>query len=152
MHQERHGEEKEFSFKNWIISHRFILTIFVIYFFLHLLHLTLLPPFNDESIYIDWAWSYTHMSGHLYDSLLDAKQPLMFWIFAFFQNFFLRSALCRKICICFIWIINNAGDICCFEKNCLTSKLLLLPHYSIQLFQYLFFITDKRLWKQALHV
>lgn len=28
------------------------------------------------------------MPGHLYDSLLDAKQPLMIWVFAFFENFF----------------------------------------------------------------
>lgn len=48
-----------------------------------------MPVFNDESIYLDWAWSNTHMPGHLYDSLLDAKQPLMIWIFAFFENFFL---------------------------------------------------------------
>jgi hypothetical protein len=28
------------------------------------------------------------MPGHLYDSLLDAKQPLMIWIFSIFENFF----------------------------------------------------------------
>jgi hypothetical protein len=80
--------EKEFSLKDWLLHYRSLLILFFIYFFLSLPNLTLLPPYNDESIYIDWAWSYTHMPGHLYDSLLDAKQPLMIWIFAFFQNFF----------------------------------------------------------------
>lgn len=74
--------------KNKIVFHRLILLILSTYFILHLLNLTLLPVFNDESGYLDWAWSYTHMPGHLYDSLLDAKQPLMVWIFAIFENFF----------------------------------------------------------------
>src|SRR3989344_2830446 len=67
---------------------RSILPLLLFYFLLHLINLTLLPIFNDEAIYLDWAWSYTHMPGHLYDSLLDAKQPLMIWVFAFFENFF----------------------------------------------------------------
>jgi 4-amino-4-deoxy-L-arabinose transferase-like glycosyltransferase len=74
--------------KNVIIPHRVIIIISLSYFFLHLINLTLLPIFNDESIYIDWGWSHTHMPGHLYDALLDAKQPLMIWLFGIFQNFF----------------------------------------------------------------
>lgn len=68
--------------------HLIILGLLLLYFLIHLTNLTLLPIFNDESIYLDWAWSYTHMPGHLYDSLLDAKQPLLIWIFAVFENFF----------------------------------------------------------------
>lgn len=73
--------------KNKIKAHYFILLI-SIYFFFHLINLTLLPIFNDESIYLDWAWFNTHVPGHLYDSLLDAKQPLIIWIFGIFENFF----------------------------------------------------------------
>src|SRR4030042_6801086 len=65
-----------------------IALIFVFYFTFNLLNLTKLPIFNDEAIYLDWAWSYTHTPGHLFDSLLDAKQPLMIWVFAFFENIF----------------------------------------------------------------
>lgn len=74
--------------KNVIIPYRVIIIISLSYFFLHIINLTLLPIFNDESIYIDWGWSHTHMPGHLYDALLDAKQPLMIWLFGIFQNFF----------------------------------------------------------------
>lgn len=74
--------------KQKIIKYRIILSLLFAYFLIHLTNLTLLPPYNDESIYLDWAWSYTHMPGHLYDSLLDAKQPLMLWLFGSFENFF----------------------------------------------------------------
>lgn len=76
------------NWKEIIINNRIFLVIIFVYFFINLLNLTLLPIFNDEAIYLDWAWVYTHNPGHLFDSLLDAKQPLMIWIFAFFENFF----------------------------------------------------------------
>ncbi len=71
-----------------IILHKELISISFLYLLLHLANLNLLPIFNDESIYIDWAWSHTHMAGHLYDSLLDAKPPLMIWIFGFFASIF----------------------------------------------------------------
>lgn len=73
--------------KNKIVIHRFMFVSLAIYFSINLPNLTLLPIFNDESIYLDWAWG-TRIPGHLYDSLLDAKQPLMIWIFGIFENFF----------------------------------------------------------------
>lgn len=74
--------------KRFILRHRLILGLLIFYFIFHLIYLTLLPPFNDESIYIDWAWSDTHLPGHLYDSLVDSKQPLTFWLFGIFERFF----------------------------------------------------------------
>lgn len=74
--------------KNVIIPHRVIIIISIIYLSLHVINLTLLPIFNDESIYLDWGWSHTHMPGQLYDALIDAKQPLMIWLLGLFQNFF----------------------------------------------------------------
>src|SRR5258708_36846710 len=74
--------------KNILQDHRSLIVLLVAYFSTYLINLTRLPIFNDESIYLDWAWSFTHMQGHLFDSLGDAKQPLMIWIFAFFENFF----------------------------------------------------------------
>jgi uncharacterized membrane protein len=58
------------------------------FFILHLTNLTLLPIVVDESIYLDWGWSHTHMPGTLYDAQLDAKQPLLIWIFGIFERFF----------------------------------------------------------------
>jgi 4-amino-4-deoxy-L-arabinose transferase-like glycosyltransferase len=74
--------------KNKIIKNRVVLFLLFIYFCINLPNLTRLPIFNDESIYLDWGWFNTHFPGHLYDSLLDSKQPLMVWIFGIFENFF----------------------------------------------------------------
>lgn len=69
-------------------SHRIITLLLTGYFFFYLINLTGLPIFTDEAIYLDWGWSNTHMPGHLYDSLNDAKQPFIIWLFGIFENFF----------------------------------------------------------------
>ncbi len=74
--------------KKWVTINKFILLILLFYFIFNLINLTLLPIFNDESIYIDWGWIQTHWPGKEYDSLSDAKQPLMIWLFGIFSNFF----------------------------------------------------------------
>lgn len=74
--------------KVWILRHRIPLLLLILYFIIHFSNLTLLPAYNDESIYLDWGWTETHMPGHLYDSLMDSKQPLMMWLFGFVANFF----------------------------------------------------------------
>lgn len=71
-----------------LIQHKYFLLIVLFYLVFHLINLTLLPIFNDESIYLDWSWNAAHIPGRLYDSLTDAKQPLMLWIFGFFTRFF----------------------------------------------------------------
>lgn len=73
--------------KKLFSTHKIILTLLIIYFFIHLINLTGVPIFNDESIYLDWGWADTHIPGHIYDSLYDAKQPLMIWLFGMFENF-----------------------------------------------------------------
>ncbi|MDP3941365.1 MAG: glycosyltransferase family 39 protein [bacterium] len=51
------------------------------YFLFRLINLTRLPVFNDEAIYLDWAWRMTSEQGMLFYSLYDAKQPLLMWFF-----------------------------------------------------------------------
>lgn len=106
------------ALKNKIIKNRFILFLLLIYFSLHLPNLTHLPIFNDESIYLDWAWYNTHVPGHLYDSLLDAKQPLLVWIFGIFENFFKDSLFTGR----FVSVI--FGAFTAFGIYNLTQKLL----------------------------
>ncbi len=68
-------------------THRLILFLLIIaYLLLHLLALTKLPVFADESIYIRWAqlimdepWRY------LFFPLNDGKTPLLVWLFVPFQ-------------------------------------------------------------------
>lgn len=74
---------KRIIIKNWPI-----ILLFLFYLLFHLFNLTNLPPYNDESIYLDWGWFNTHAPDHLYDSLIDSKQPLMIWLFGISENFF----------------------------------------------------------------
>lgn len=67
---------------------RSIAWLITIYLLFRLPKLTLLPIFNDESIYLDWGWRMTHVPGFLYYSLYDAKQPFTMWLFGIFINFF----------------------------------------------------------------
>ena len=46
---------------------------------------TLFPILVDESIYLRWAEIIDHR-GHWFISLLDAKQPLNFWIYAILRK------------------------------------------------------------------
>jgi 4-amino-4-deoxy-L-arabinose transferase-like glycosyltransferase len=65
----------------FIKKNRIIISLIILYFFVRLVNLTLLPIFNDESIYLDWGWREIHNPGYLYYSLYDGKQPLLMWIF-----------------------------------------------------------------------
>lgn len=76
------------SIINKFKKQKYLLTILLIYFVSHLINLTKIPIYNDESIYLDWAWFHTHAPGHLYDAMLDAKQPLMIWIFGISERIF----------------------------------------------------------------
>src|SRR6266568_2031757 len=65
-----------------------LLILFIFYFIFTFINLTLLPIFNDESIYLDWGWLSIHVPGNAYISLTDAKQPLLIWIFGIFATIF----------------------------------------------------------------
>lgn len=69
-----------------ITEYKFILPSFCLYFIIHLVNLTSIPIFNDESIYLDWGWSSMHIPSLLFISLSDAKQPLMIWLFGIAEN------------------------------------------------------------------
>lgn len=64
----------------------FVLSVF--YFCLRLVNITILPIFNDEAIYLDWAWRELHEPGLLFYSLYDAKQPLLMWVFGISEMIF----------------------------------------------------------------
>lgn len=68
------------AINKWLHKHQ-LLTLLGFFFIIQLLFLTKLPVFNDEAIYLDWAWRETHVPGFLFYSLYDAKQPLLMWLF-----------------------------------------------------------------------
>ncbi len=85
------------DWKKVLHKYRFILISLLVYYVTHLIYLTRLPIFNDESIYLDWAWTHVHIPGRLFDSLLDAKQPLMIWIFSIAERFFSDPLLAGRV-------------------------------------------------------
>lgn len=77
----RQAQAPEFIEGRFKIQNYFLLMLSLCYFIFRLINLTKLPVFNDEAIYLDWAWRETHEPGLLFYSLYDAKQPLIMWLF-----------------------------------------------------------------------
>lgn len=55
-------------------------TIFLIFLFLRLINLDILPIFADEAIYIRWAQRAWHNAGERFIALTDGKPPLHTWL------------------------------------------------------------------------
>lgn len=55
-------------------------TIIIAYFVIRLINLEILPVFNDEGIYIDWAQTAAADPNWRFISLTDGKQPLQTWL------------------------------------------------------------------------
>lgn len=59
-----------------------IVILSVLYLISRLIFLTRYPIFNDEAIYLRYAWIMTHIPKELWYSLSDSgKQPLLFWLY-----------------------------------------------------------------------
>ena len=59
----------------------FFLALLVLYFILHLFHLTALPVFADESIYIRWSQLIIDdFNRYLFYPMNDGKTPLLMWL------------------------------------------------------------------------
>lgn len=75
------------NFISFLQGHTPIFLILFAYLLIHLTNLTLLPIFNDESIYLHWGFIEVQNYRDLYHSLYDGKQPLLMWIFGLFQMY-----------------------------------------------------------------
>src|SRR5436309_15080158 len=70
----------------WSWPTAWIAAILALAAFFRLFHLmSLFPILVDESIYIRWAEIIDHQ-GQWFISLLDAKQPLSYWIYALMRK------------------------------------------------------------------
>lgn len=80
----------------------FVVGATILYWLSRLTHLTALPVFADEAIYIRWAQLITHDSAYLFFGLNDGKPPLFMWLLIPFLSAFadplvagrLLSAVC----------------------------------------------------------
>lgn len=66
----------------WKINKYYVLTIglCLLYIVTRLVHLTVLPIFTDEAIYIRWSQIGSQDANWRFISLVDGKQPLFTWI------------------------------------------------------------------------
>ncbi len=92
----------------------FFLLLLVLYFALQLFHLTALPVFADESIYIRWAQLIIDdFNRYLFYPMNDGKTPLLMWLMVPFLHFFsdqlyaarLVSVLAGAVSVSFIFLI-----------------------------------------------
>lgn len=67
--------KKNFTRKDVLV----IVGLALLYFLTRIFHLTQLPIFNDEGIYIHWAKIAWHDAAWRFVSLTDGKQPLQTW-------------------------------------------------------------------------
>lgn len=76
------GSKKNLNFKFQISNLEIIifLSLLFFYFLTRLYHLTILPVFCDEAIYIRWAQVMRNEPGLRFLPLSDGKQPLFMWL------------------------------------------------------------------------
>jgi len=67
--------------------------LFFLYFFSRLQHLTAIPVFADEAIYIRWAQVIRNVETLRFIPLTDGKQPLFMWLLAFGPLQFVKNPL-----------------------------------------------------------
>lgn len=96
--------------KTWL----FFLLLLVLYFALQLFHLTALPVFADESIYIRWAQLIIDdFNRYLFYPMNDGKTPLLMWLMVPLLRLFsdqlyaarLVSVLTGAVSVSFIFFI-----------------------------------------------
>lgn len=66
--------------KSWVPSGIVAALLVVAYFLTRLYHLTILPIFTDEAIYIRWSQIGSRDASWRFISLVDGKQPMFTWI------------------------------------------------------------------------
>ena len=78
-------------------SNFFFMAVVLLFLLTRLVHLTIIPIFNDEAIYISWA---KIINEDLHDIWLpikaDNSKPLFLWLIAIFLNFFVIPVTKKK--------------------------------------------------------
>lgn len=67
-------------------TNKIFIGLVLVYLFTRLYHLTILPIFTDESIYIYWAKLIATTHSQWFVSLTDGKPPLLIWMIASFLS------------------------------------------------------------------
>src|SRR4030043_36113 len=83
--------------------------ILVIFFFLRMINLTILPVFADEAIYIRWSQVMSAESTLRFLPLSDGKQPLFMWILMPLLSFFRDPLVAGRILSVFSGLVTMVG-------------------------------------------
>ena len=75
------------SILSFVSHYRYFFLLILLYGITRFINLTILPIFNDESLYLRWGWLEVQ-SKNWFISLYDGKQPLLTWAFGYAQMFF----------------------------------------------------------------
>jgi 4-amino-4-deoxy-L-arabinose transferase-like glycosyltransferase len=78
--------------RKFLIKHRITILLTVFYLASRLYHLTILPIFTDESIYIYWAKFIGTYHSQWFLPLFDGKPPLFVWLMMIFLKIFPPNA------------------------------------------------------------
>lgn len=85
----------------WVMDHTREIGLFLIltlcYFLLRLVHLTDLPLFTDEAIYLRWAQIAGNDANWRFIALTDGKQPLLVWITMVVMKFITDPLLAGRL-------------------------------------------------------
>lgn len=98
---------------SYLRSDRVVLVLIAfVYFLTRLYHLTLLPIFTDESIYIYWAKYIVDTQSHWFIALTDGKPPPLTWIIGvllsiFPQDWYLVAGRLPSVVFGFISVLGS---------------------------------------------
>lgn len=101
--------------------------IFLIFLFLRLINLDILPIFADEAIYIRWAQRAWHNAGERFIALTDGKPPLHTWLMIPFLKIFSDPLIAGRLLSVFGGLLNLIGVFLItrfFSKNKVTPFLI----------------------------
>ncbi|MBI2029222.1 glycosyltransferase family 39 protein [Candidatus Gottesmanbacteria bacterium] len=107
-----------------------LLLVFIFFFTTRITNLTLLPLFNDESIYINFGQRMIEDSNNRFYSLFDGKQPLLMWLFGISSNIFSDPAYAGRL----ISVIFSTTTF--FGLYFISRKFLSKPYFYIPLIIY----------------
>lgn len=95
--------------KAFFTHYRSLLIPVGLFLLLHSLRLRALPIFNDEAIYLDWGWLHLHLPNSAYNALLDAKAPLLIWVYGAFAYLFADPLLGGRLLSVMAGLIATVG-------------------------------------------
>ena len=95
--------------KSWGIWLVVVVITAALFFFTRLYHLTILPIFTDEAIYIRWSQIGSRDASWRFISLVDGKQPMFTWILMVVLRFIKDPLVAGRLVSVFAGAVSMVG-------------------------------------------